>query len=631
VEWVLGDMRDKYAMHIVTESDPATGALLARNAYNTEFQGRVTFFDTDATTRSVTADRAEFLGRNGNPRTPAAMGRSGLSGRLGAGLDPCAAIQVQFELGKDDMRDAKGATELVQRYRGSTTATNMLDEVRMHWYWTLGKVQVATPDAAVNALANGWLMYQVIASRFWGRSGYYQSGGAFGFRDQLQDSMAMVHASPYSSRQHLLLSAAHQFVEGDVQHWWHPPLDRGVRTHCSDDYLWLPLATSRYVHVTADTGVMDERIGFVEGRPVRPDEESYYDLPIRSEQSATLYDHCVRAIEKSMARGPHGLPLIGTGDWNDGMNRVGEKGTGESIWLGFFLYQVLTEFAGTARRHNDEAFAKRCEDEAKKLAVSLEQNGWDGEWYRRAYFDNGTPLGSKQNEECRIDSIAQSWSVLSGAAPQERRHQAMESLDKYLVKREAGIIQLLDPPFDRSALDPGYIKGYVPGVRENGGQYTHAAVWATMAFAAMGDARRAWELLRMISPISHGSGEGRIDVYKVEPYVVAADVYYGAPHQGRGGWTWYTGSAGWMYRLILESLLGLRVEGESLYMEPVLPPDWTEYSLTYRHRETDYEIVVHAAEGSAGPRRILVNGQPVDGDRLPLIDDGGEHHVDIYL
>ena len=641
VEWVLGDMRDKYAMHIVTESDPVTGALLARNAYNTEFQGRVTVFDTDATARSVTGDRTEFLGRNGNTRTPAAMDRSALSGRLGPGLDPCAAIQVPFELGKDETRevifrlgtahDAKGATELVQRYRGSVAAATTLDEVRMHWRWTLGKVQVNTPEVAVNALANGWLMYQVIAARFWGRSGYYQSGGAFGFRDQLQDSMAMVHASPYSARQHLLLSAAHQFVEGDVLHWWHPPTDRGVRTHCSDDYLWLPLATSRYVHLTADTGVMDERVGFIEGRPVKPDEESYYDLPVRSEQSATLYEHCVRAIERSMARGPHGLPLIGTGDWNDGMNRVGEKGTGESIWLGFFLYQVLTEFARTARRHSDEAFAKRCEDEAKKLAANLEEHGWDGEWYRRAYFDDGTPLGSKQNEECSIDSIAQSWSVLSGAAPQERRHQAMESLDKHLVKRDAGLIQLLDPPFDRSSLDPGYIKGYVPGVRENGGQYTHAAVWATMAFAAMGDARRAWELQRMISPIHHGSGDARIDIYKVEPYVIAADVYYGAPHQGRGGWTWYTGSAGWMYRLIMESLLGLRVEGESLYIEPVLPPDWKEYTLSYRHRETDYQIAVHTSEKNAGPRRIVLNGEPVEGDRLPLVDDGGEHHVDIYL
>jgi cyclic beta-1,2-glucan synthetase len=499
----------------------------------------------------------------------------------------------------------------------------------MHWRWTLGKVQVKTPDVAVNALANGWLMYQVIAARFWGRSGYYQSGGAFGYRDQLQDSMAMIHASPYSARQHLLLCAAHQFVEGDVQHWWHPPSDRGVRTHCSDDYLWLPRALSRYVHTTHDTGVMDERIGFIEGRPVRPDEESYYDLPLRSQQSATLYEHCVQAIERGIkARGPHGLPLIGTGDWNDGMNKVGEKGTGESIWLGFFLYEVLMAFAETARRHDDEAYAQRCENEARTLAAALDEHGWDGEWYRRAYFDDGTPLGSKQNEECRIDSIAQSWSVLSSAAPPERRKQALESLDKHLVKRDAGIIQLLDPPFDRSALDPGYIKGYVPGVRENGGQYTHAAIWATMAFAAMGDTRRAWELLHMISPISHGSGE-RIDVYKVEPYVVAADVYYGGIHDGRGGWTWYTGSAGWMYRLIMESLLGLRVEGESLYIDPVLPPDWTEYGLSYRHRETDYQIVVHVGQGES--RRILLNGKPIDGDRLPLVDDGGEHHVDVYL
>jgi cellobiose phosphorylase len=339
----------------------------------------------------------------------------------------------------------------------------------------------------------------------------------------------------------------------------------------------------------------------------------------------------VQAIERGIkARGPHGLPLIGTGDWNDGMNKVGEKGTGESVWLGFFMYHVLTCFAETARRHDDEAYARRCEEEARQLADALNEHAWDGEWYRRAYFDDGTPLGSKQNEECRIDSIAQSWSVLSGAGPMERRQQALESLDKHLVKRDAGIIQLLDPPFDRSSLDPGYIKGYVPGVRENGGQYTHAAIWATMAFAAMGDARRAWDMLHMISPISHGSGE-RIEVYKVEPYVVAADVYYGGVHDGRGGWTWYTGSAGWMYRLIVESLLGLRVEGESLYIDPVLPPDWPEYRLSYRHRETDYQIVVHAAQGRAESRRILFNGKPVEGDRLPLIDDGGEHQVDVYL
>lgn len=641
VEWVLGDLRAKTAMHTVTEFDPSTGALFARNAYNTDFEGRVGFFDVDGGTRSVTGDRSEFLGRNGNLRAPAAMGRSGLSGRLGAGMDPCSAIQVAFELAPGETREvvfrlgaarsAGEASEIVQRFRGSGAAAGALDEVRMHWHWTLGKVQVRTPEPAVNVLANGWLMYQVIASRFWARSGYYQSGGAFGFRDQLQDSMAMIHASPYSARQHLLHSAAHQFVEGDVQHWWHPPTDRGVRTHCSDDHLWLVLATSHYVLCTADTGVLDERVRFVEGRPVKRDEESYYDLPTPSEQSATLYEHCVRAIEHSQPRGPHGLPLIGTGDWNDGMNRVGEKGQGESIWLGFFLYEVLMRFAATARRHGDDDRADRCAADAVTLRAALEQHGWDGAWYRRAYFDDGTPLGSSGNDECRIDSISQSWSVLSGAAPQQRRLQAMDSLDAHLVKREAGLIQLLEPPFDRSPLDPGYIKGYVPGVRENGGQYTHAAVWAAMAFAALGDGSRAWELLGIINPVNHGSGNGDIEIYKVEPYVVAADVYGVPPHQGRGGWSWYTGSAGWMYRLVIESLLGLRVEGETLRMQPVLPPGWHTYELAYRHRETDYRIVVHQDEPSASGVRITVNGVPVEGDAVPLVDDGGEHRVEIRV
>jgi cellobiose phosphorylase len=639
VEWVLGDLRAKSAMHVVTESDPATGALFARNAYHMDFGGRVGFFDVDGGARSVTGDRREFLGRNGNMRAPAAMGQGGLSGRLGPGLDPCGAIQVPFELAPGETRevvfrlgaahDQAGASDLVQRFRGSAAAAAALDEVRMHWHWTLGKVQVRTPDPAVNVLANGWLMYQVIASRFWARSGYYQSGGAFGFRDQLQDTMAMIHASPYSARQHLLLSASHQFVEGDVQHWWHPPTDRGVRTHCSDDYLWLALATSHYVLATADTGVLDERVAYIEGRAVKREEESYYDLPTRSEQSATLYEHCVRAIEHSRPRGPHGLPLIGTGDWNDGMNRVGERGRGESVWLGFFLHEVLNRFAVTARRHGDSPFAELCEVEAAALRDALEAHGWDGAWYRRAYFDDGTPLGSSANLECRIDSISQSWSVLSGAAPDARRRQAMESLDTHLVKRRAGLIQLLEPPFDRSDLEPGYIKGYVPGVRENGGQYTHAAVWATMAFAALGDGARAWELLGMINPVNHGSGAGDIEVYKVEPYVVAADVYGVPPHQGRGGWSWYTGSAGWMYRLIVESLLGLRIEGETLRVTPVLPPGWSGFELAYRHRETDYRIIVRPGDVAGAAPRIRVNGVPIDGDAVALVDDGGEHRIEI--
>ncbi len=636
VEWLLGDLREKTAMHVVTESDPASGALFARNAYNTEFPNRVAFFDVDDPARSIAGDRSEFLGRNSSARAPAALGRAQLSGRLGAGLDPCAAQQVSLNLDEGEQRevifrlglgrDAGDASALVQRFRRSGAAAEALAQVRAHWQRTLGAVQVSTPEPALDVLANGWLLYQTIACRLWARSGYYQSGGAFGFRDQLQDSMALLHAAPELARSQLLLCAAHQFPAGDVQHWWHPPQDRGVRTQCSDDYLWLPLATSRYVLATADRGVLDESVGYIYGRPLHPDEESYYDLPLTSDLREPLYQHCVRAIEHSLQRGAHGLPLIGSGDWNDGMNRVGEAGRGESIWLGFFSCEVLTRFAEVARLHADESFAQRCEGEVAKLRDALQQHGWDGAWYRRAYFDDGTPLGSAGNDECRIDSIAQSWSVLSGAAPPERQRQAMDSLDRHLVRREAGLVQLLDPPFDRSAVDPGYIKGYVPGVRENGGQYTHAAIWATMAFAELGDSARAWELLRMINPVSHGLDAAQMAVYKVEPYVVSADVYAVPPHVGRGGWSWYTGSAGWMYRLIVESLLGLRLETGRLRFAPVLPADWDGFSLDYRHRDTLYRINLRQCDAGTTSTVWLDGVVQADGF-IPLADDGVEHSV----
>ena len=640
VEWVLGDLRTKSAMHVVSEADTATGALFARNAYQMEFPERTGFFDTDPPLRSLSADRSEFLGRNGSMRAPEALLRSRLSGRVGAGMDPCGALQVALDLRSDEQkeatfrlgagRDAKQASHLVRRFRGATAAQNALDAVRMHWHWTLSRVQVETPDPAVDLLANGWLMYQTIACRFWARSGYYQSGGAIGFRDQLQDSMAMIHATPYNARQHLLLCAAHQFPEGDVQHWWHPPLDRGVRTHCSDDYLWLPLATSRYVRVTADTGVLAEPVGYIDGRPVDPREESYYDLPVRSELRETLYQHCVRAIERGLSLlGPRGLPLIGSGDWNDGMNRVGEQGRGESVWLAFFLHEVLRQFAGTARVHGDEAFAARCENAAEALRGHIEQAAWDGDWYRRGWFDDGTPLGSSANDECRIDSISQSWSVLSGAGDPTRRRQAMAAVDRYLVRRDAGLIQLLDPPFDRSQMDPGYIKGYVPGVRENGGQYTHAAIWTVMAFAALGDGVRAWELLELINPLRHARDAAALETYKVEPYVVTADVYAVAPHVGRGGWSWYTGSAGWMYRLIVESLLGFQVEGERLRLAPVLPPGWDGFVLHYRYRETDYHLRVRQSDQE--PAQLLIDGVPRQGPWIALIDDGVDHQIEIVL
>jgi cellobiose phosphorylase len=641
VEWVLGDMRPKSAMHVITKVDPNSGALFAQNSYNTEFPDRVAFFDVDDITRTVSGDRTEFLGRNGTLQNPAALTRARLSGRVGAALDPCAAIQVPFDLADGQEReiifrlglgrDADDAGKLVHRFRGSAAARSTLDAVWQYWNHTLGAVQVETPDQSVNILTNGWLLYQTLACRLWARSGYYQSAGAFGFRDQLQDVMALIHADPGLMRKHLLLCASHQFNEGDVQHWWHPPSGRGVRTHCSDDFLWLPMAICRYVLITGDTGVLDEQIHFIEGRPVNTDEDSYYDLPARSEESAGLYDHCVQAIMKGLNLGEHGLPLIGSGDWNDGMNIVGEHGKGESIWLGFFLYEVLMRFTEIALLRKDLPFAERCQKEAAQLRRNIEQNGWDGEWYLRAYFDDGSPLGSAGNPECQIDSIVQSWSVLSGAGDAKRSAMAMEAVDKRLVRRDHRLIQLLDPPFDKSDLNPGYIKGYVPGVRENGGQYTHAAIWAAMAFAKLGDSRRAWELLTIINPVNHGRSPEEIETYKAEPYVVAADVYSVSPHIGRGGWTWYTGSAGWMYRLILESLLGLRLEVNKLRFAPCLPADWESFKVHYRYRETIFHITVVQTRDGRSKTNVTVDGFEQPDKAVPLVDDRKEHLVEVRI
>jgi cellobiose phosphorylase len=493
-----------------------------------------------------------------------------------------------------------------------------LDAVRAHWDKVLGAVQVQTPEPALDLIANGWLMYQTIACRMWARSGYYQSGGAFGFRDQLQDAMAMVHTQPQILREHLLLCAAHQFVEGDVQHWWHPPSDRGVRTHCSDDYLWLPLGAWRYVATTGDMSVMDEKAHYLEGRPVKPEEDSYYDMPARSPQEGDLYEHCVRAIRNGLRFGVHGLPLIGSCDWNDGMDKVGEEGKGESVWLAWFLIDVLQRFAEVAQLRGDEAFALECREEARKLAANIEAHAWDGAWYRRAYFDDGTPLGSHENEECQIDSISQSWGVLSGAADPERVKGAMAQVDKRLVRRDFGLIQLLDPPFDKSPLNPGYIRGYVPGVRENGGQYTHAAIWTVMAFAKLGDVEKAWELMRMINPVQHGDSAEDCAIYKVEPYVVTADVYAVSPHIGRGGWSWYTGSSGWMYRLMLESMLGLTRLPDRLQLSPRMPADWEGFTLSYRHGESVYKIRVVRGDG------------PLPAE-IPFTNEPGEHEVEVRV
>jgi|HubBroStandDraft_6_1064221.scaffolds.fasta_scaffold04706_3 cyclic beta-1,2-glucan synthetase len=637
-EWVFSDLRQRAALHIQTEIDPDSGALLARNFYNKDFPEWIAFLDVDGRDRTFTADRNEFLGRNGSLAEPAALARPRLSGNVGAGLDPCGAVQTIIGLALGEEREisfrlgaGKNLSEvqrLVHRYREADASESALQTAQQYWTHTLDTVRVETPDPSVNVIGNGWLLYQVLSCRLWGRTGFYQSGGAFGFRDQLQDVMALVHAEPRLTRDHLLRAAARQFREGDVQHWWHPPSGQGVRTHTSDDYLWLPYVTWQYVTRTGDTTVLDEKVTFLEARLLTPDEADYYDQPKQSDESGSLYEHCVRSIEHGLKFGQHGLPLMGTCDWNDGMNLVGKDGRGESVWLGFFLYDVLLRFGKLARERNDIAFADRCLAQAKEIQANIEKHAWDGNWYRRAYFDNGEPLGSHLNEECQIDCLPQTWSVISGAGDPARARQAMQSLNERLVRREAKLIQLLDPPFDRSRLNPGYIKGYVPGVRENGGQYTHAAIWTVLAAALEGNDELAWELFALLNPINHGITANDIATYKVEPYVIAADVYWVPPHTGRGGWTWYTGSAGWMYRTLIETLLGLQPEGNRLRLLPRLPKTWTGYKIHYRYGETPYHIsIIRSAEAS----KTRLDGKEISGDTVPLVDDKREHVIEVTV
>jgi cyclic beta-1,2-glucan synthetase len=643
VEWVLGVSRSAAAPFVVTEIDSKTGAMLARNAWNRDFEARVAFADLGGAQTAWTGDRTEFLGRNGTPEHPAALGRGvRLSGRVGAGLDPCGALQgtielpaggraeVVFLLGEAASREE--ATELIVRYRTAELEA-VLRAVAGRWDDVLGAVQVTTPDRSMDLLINRWLLYQTLACRVWARSAFYQAGGAYGFRDQLQDVMALALSEPALAREHVLRAAARQFVEGDVQHWWHQPAGRGVRTRISDDLLWLPYVVSRYLEVTGDVGLLDEIVPFLEGPLLAAGQlESYFE-PRVSEQRGTLFEHCARALDRSLSVGSHGLPLMGTGDWNDGMNRVGFEGKGESVWLGWFLHAVLSEWAKLADARGEGQRAATWRSHVRALQGSLERDGWDGDWYRRAYCDDGTPIGSAANDACRIDSIAQSWSVISGAAEPARGRRAMAAVEEHLVRPADGLVLLLTPPFDRTLLDPGYIKGYLPGVRENGGQYTHAAIWSVVAFAALGDGDKAAELFAILNPINHTSTRAGIDRYKIEPYVVAADVYSEPPHVGRGGWTWYTGAAGWMYRAGLEWLLGFRLRGTRLVVDPCIPRAWQGFEITFRYRSARYDIIVDNPKGvSRGVSSVEVDGMPLGGETsIPLADDQKTHVVRIVL
>ena len=589
-EWVLGTTRDTQQAHIMPEFDPDRNALLASNRYNSEFGERVAFLAANKKPHGVTTDRTEFLGRLGSLRNPAALGRIGLASAVNAGLDPCAAIQLHVDLAPGAVEEVffligEGANRseslaLIEKVQAPDQIESIWQAVQSQWDDILNAITVETPDPGMDLMLNRWLLYQTLSCRLWGRTALYQSSGAFGFRDQLQDVMAVLQTRPDLARAHILEAARHQFEAGDVLHWWNPPAGRGVRTRFSDDLLWLPYVTAEYVTATDDTSILSESIPFLSGEALKPTEMERYAHFETTDKAFSLYEHCRRALEKGTTAGMHGLPLMGAGDWNDGMNRVGAEGRGESIWLGWFLYATLKRFAALAVQMRDDPSPYL--QQAEKLSQALEANAWDGDWYLRAFFDDGKPLGSHENSECRIDSIAQSWSVLSEAGDPKRAALAMESVNKLLVKQTEQMVLLFTPPFDKAGSDPGYIKGYLPGVRENGGQYTHAAIWSAWAFAKLGQGDLAGELFHLLNPANHADTGEKAARYKVEPYVIAADISSEYPNNGIGGWTWYTGSSGWMYRLGIEAILGITRMGAVLNINPCIPRFWPGFKVNYR-------------------------------------------------
>ena len=640
---VMGVSDQNTQQYIITEHNEGLKAIFMKNPINTDFPGQLTFVGTSEEVYSYTGNRREFIGLSGSLASPEALQLEALSKVVGSGFDPCAVLHTRLELKKDEERelsfifgqayDTKSAGVLLKSYKNKQQCHNALDKVKEAWRLRLEKIQVKTPDSSMDLMLNSWLLYQTISCRLWSRSAFYQSGGAYGYRDQLQDVMNILHVYPEAARRQILIHCEHQFVEGDVQHWWHPGAgEKGIRTKFSDDLLWLPFVTIEYLQHTEDYQLLNEIKNFLEDEPLDDKTDECYGIPRISAESSTVYDHCVRAIERGLRFGIHDIPLMGSGDWNDGMSTVGNQGKGESVWLGWFMYCILTRFAEICIHMQDNERANRYRETAARIAEALEKNAWDGEWYIRAFYDDGSPLGSSRNTECIIDSLAQSWSIISGAGDVERSKVAMKAVESYLIRREEGLILLFTPPFDNSDQNPGYIKGYVPGVRENGGQYTHAAVWVINAFAKMGDGKTAQELFHLINPINHTRTPLECATYKVEPYVMAADVYAISPHVGRGGWTWYTGASGWMYRVGLENILGLRKKGDSLYFTPSIPPDWSSYEIKYQHENTCFDIIFTNPEGvSNGVKEVRLDGEPQPAKEIPLVKDGLHHRVEVVL
>jgi cyclic beta-1,2-glucan synthetase len=637
VDWLLGTDRERVQGHVMNEMLTSESTMLAANTFDHDYADQVAFTAVSEELADFTADRRSFLGMNGSLSAPVG-GRQDLNGCESSG-DPCCAMQMRFSFAPGETREIvivlgsvagkDNALALASRYRQLNEARAELDRSKNAWQARLSTIKVTTADPTFDLIINQWALYQALSCRMWGRIALYQSSGAYGFRDQLQDSMAFVYAEPKIARDHIVFAASRQFEEGDVQHWWHPDSGRGVRTHFADDLIWLTFVINHYLRVTGDISVLDEVTPYLRLRILDDDEDEIYDVPDVSQRTDSVYTHCVRALRRACTAGAHGLPLIRGGDWNDGMNRVGVGGKGESVWLAWFLYLTLHEFAPYAKARGDNETAAWLTSTADAYAAAVESTSWDGEWYRRAYYDDGAPLGSHVNTECAIDSIAQSWSVISQAGDPERAMQAMRSFEKHLVREDARLLMLLTPSFNEGSHDPGYIRGYLPGVRENGAQYTHAAIWSVLATAMLGHGDRAFELFQMINPITHALTPEAVATYKVEPYVVAADVYTAEGHLGRGGWTWYTGSASWLYRVGLEAILGFKKLGDTLVIDPCIPSSWDGFRIEYRFGSTIYAI--HVKNPSHVERGVT--STTVDGIEGPirLVDDGRRREINVIL